>query len=281
MAFVSEREIQKFRNRRGQSGQGVIEYVLILIVVVSILLGGMYQLSEAFQSWANNYFGDYLTCLLETGELPSLGSSTTTGECAQLYREFSLAEGRPLVDGSTSESGTPREERDELQDQQDSTSGGSSGANAESASASGSVGSAGGGKRFRARRGGGGADEGSDINREVRAGPGAVGEINTRDKGRPERFRLDRTRNNYAKRLKEQDQEEAKARRPIADAGTGQKSGSKLIPVDRKISNEQKAPDVDGFTVGSFLRILLIAAIIIALLIFFGGQILQASKSMQ
>lgn len=281
MAFVSEREIQNFRRRPGQSGQGVIEYILILIVVVSIILGGMYQLSEAFKGWANNYFGDYLTCLLETGELPTLGSSQGTGECAQLYKEFNLADGRALVDGSTNESGTPREELKPEADSNSSSGGGSAARNNDGPNGA-AGGSSSAGNRFRARRGGGaGDDSGPGIDKQTRAGPGAVSEINSSDKGRPQRFQLERGRNDYVRRLKMEDEEEARARRPVASTGSGQKSGSRLIPIDRKIASSQQEPEIEGFTFGNFLRYLLIGAIIIALLIFFGGQILQASKSMQ
>ena len=61
------------KNRVREKGQAVIEYLLILILVVSIILGILYQFNDAFKKFINGYFGDYIACLLETGELPSLG----------------------------------------------------------------------------------------------------------------------------------------------------------------------------------------------------------------
>lgn len=56
----------------------------------------MFEFNTAFQAWANNYFGDYLTCLLETGELPTIeGSPGDSGICGQFFEPFSLKNGRP------------------------------------------------------------------------------------------------------------------------------------------------------------------------------------------
>jgi len=79
-----------------ERGQALAEYILMLTVSVALILGLMFEFNTAFQSWANNYFGDYLTCLLETGELPSIGGSPgDSGVCNQFFAEFSLKNGRP------------------------------------------------------------------------------------------------------------------------------------------------------------------------------------------
>lgn len=83
---------------RSQSGQAVVEYLLILTVTMMLVLGGMYQFSTAFRAFAQSYFGNYLECLLETGELPSVGAGD--GICASSYEPFSFARGRPLMDTS-------------------------------------------------------------------------------------------------------------------------------------------------------------------------------------
>lgn len=86
-----------------ESGQATFEYLLLLIFATLIIMGGLYQLSTAFQSFARSYFGDYFECLLETGELPTLGSGQ--GICASSYQPFSLSRGRALVDTSGMGSG--------------------------------------------------------------------------------------------------------------------------------------------------------------------------------
>ncbi len=104
----TSQQLSALRMLQQQSGQAVTEYVLILIVVVAIILGGLYQVNSAFKVWAQGYFGDYLSCLLETGELPALGGSVSAaaGVCNEMYEPFSLDKGRPLLASSGGGSGT-------------------------------------------------------------------------------------------------------------------------------------------------------------------------------
>lgn len=55
-----------------QRGQAVIEYVLLMVVVVSLILGlrGVFTSMNNFMS---DYMGEYVVCLMEYGELPTLG----------------------------------------------------------------------------------------------------------------------------------------------------------------------------------------------------------------
>jgi hypothetical protein len=55
------------------SGQALIEYVLILIITVSLILALIAQVFKPMQTFVQSYMGDYVQCLLETGELPSFG----------------------------------------------------------------------------------------------------------------------------------------------------------------------------------------------------------------
>lgn len=92
-----------------QSGQAVIEYLLVLIVTIGILLGVMYQFNEAFKKYVQSYFGEYIACLLETGEMPSLGGGDGISSeiCSASFEPFSLKDGRPFISsgGSNSEGG--------------------------------------------------------------------------------------------------------------------------------------------------------------------------------
>lgn len=292
MGFVSNRELFKKglqqtvaeRRKLGQSGQALMEYILVMIVVVAIILGGLYQLSSAFQVWANSYFGEYLSCLLETGELPTLGSSVTTGECAQSFQQFSIANGRPLVN-SNNPGG-------EAQGGGGANSSGDDGQSGRRTTTSSSVESGPGGvassrrtgrsNRFRAGRSGA-EKTGSNINRETRGGGGAAGPIASGGgDGRPKRIALGGSTDRYGRRGKtDKGEDEKRTKTKALEQVANEKVGPKLIPINRKVASNEQAPEVDDFTFGSFLRYLVIAAIIIALLIFFGGQILQVSKSME
>ena len=93
-----------------ESGQTIVEYILILVVTVGIILGVVLQFNKAFETFANNYFGNYLSCLLETGELPSLGlnGSDNVGICNQEFQPFSFSAGRPPVSESRLKRTSPR-----------------------------------------------------------------------------------------------------------------------------------------------------------------------------
>src|SRR5262245_37470345 len=79
---------------RSRKGQGTVEYLLVLSVVL-ILLGMLRQFNESFRSFVQNYYENYLTCLMETGELPSLGNSNSESECDAEFQPFTFAAGRP------------------------------------------------------------------------------------------------------------------------------------------------------------------------------------------
>lgn len=84
------------KDKACQAGQAVVEYILVLVIVVSIILGILFQFNDAFKNFLQSYFGDYLACLLETGELPTLGDGSGGGECQANFAGFSVASGKPL-----------------------------------------------------------------------------------------------------------------------------------------------------------------------------------------
>ncbi len=65
--------LNPIQNRRGQS---VVEFTLILIVTISLLFlsKGMFK---GMSDFIDKYMGDYVACLMEYGELPSLGVQNT------------------------------------------------------------------------------------------------------------------------------------------------------------------------------------------------------------
>lgn len=273
---------------KDESGQAVVEYVLILIVVVGIILGGLYQLNTAFRSWSEKYFGDYLSCLLETGELPSLGGAgISQGECEQQFEQFSLANGRPLVGGGVGAGGAAGDAGagdDSMGDE-----GGSAGAMGAGGGDGGAVvvqrfgaddpfGSSGGSRRFRARAAPSGDDEGSKSS----TGTAAITDLGgSGQDGKAIRIPVKNSVGLLGGRRYESEDEKTKDKTLIvAQAGGVQdKKGPELMRIERQ-PTEAKAPEIEEFTFGKFLRYLLIAAIVIAIVIFIGGQVLQVSKSM-
>jgi hypothetical protein len=251
--------------------------MMVLIVSVTLILGGLYQLNTAFKSWANNYFGDYLSCLLETGELPSMGGPPdNNGICNQLFKPFTLAEGRPHANPITATGGGE-------------TGGGRGGEGRRNQGGGGGGGGqfSGGGGRFGAgRRGSPGM--GDKSRRAAKRGGSATGSTSASDYGggysytqRPQRFQ---NRSQLDTKFAFQEEKEPRQQRRMASTtkkGDGDNTRKNSIRLKPSVVKTKKSTEADtGFTIGSFLKILIIAAIVIALFMFLGGQALSISKSM-
>jgi len=111
---------------RNQKGQGTVEYVLLLVVVIAIAGAVLTRFFKPFDSWAKNYLGAYFLCLLDTGELPSLGGQGSTGECNANFEAFSLAGGRAEKEGE-GKSGSSEESAGAKNRKRDRDSGGGGG----------------------------------------------------------------------------------------------------------------------------------------------------------
>jgi hypothetical protein len=266
------------------------EYILVLVVVVGIILGALYQFNSAVRVWADNYFGDYLACLIESGELPSLDGGAS-GECNQIYKPFSIADGRPLVGkgigaGGGNGAGGGSENNNSSGDSgsEDGYSGGDSGGGSKVVQSvpNANFDNFGGATRFRAKSGrsAAGADDGKDALNTGAAGPT---DLSGYESGKSVRIALRNTDGIRGGRISEDEKE--KEREPLkvsSESVTSEvKKGSELIRVDRKPATAGPPPDDEDFTFGKFLRYLIIAAIIIAIILFIGGQMLQVSKSME
>lgn len=81
-----------------QAGQGTAEYVLLLVIIVALCFGIIYQFNGSFARYMQSYYGEYLACLLETGELPA-GLSSGLGQCRSELEAFDLASGQSRAYG--------------------------------------------------------------------------------------------------------------------------------------------------------------------------------------
>ncbi len=276
MGFSIRDEQHPFKILGSQSGQGITEYILILVVTVAMVLGGMYQLNNAFKTWAQNYFGNYLACLLETGELPTIsGSPGDSGICAEQFEAFNFGEGwKPKPNGvsdGTSESSGP------------------SRATAESGRvASGYFPSSG---RFSGGRSGGSDSSGRVVSRfgasETPANTGSTAVSNygngysalNRRLNTQVKYRLD---NNSVMRDDPEAPQKSKVISTKRSDETTSKAGSARMKLKAAgLKRDTTNSDEGGLDFGDLIRILIIVAIILALILFLGGQALQVSKSME
>lgn len=267
-------------SRFSQSGQGLTEYLLLLVVTVALVLALANAYFRPMNRFLQNYVGEYIECLIDYGELPALGysESEVEQECNRAFEAFSLARGRPRAPSENSSS------------RRDLAGRGSGAQRADGASRSGSrvtnLNSSGGSARtagvdsasiqgkqrevpvesldetsyLRARRtssssGAGGAGGVRTIQAEGFAGVLAA----EREKARRREQRL----------------------RTVASSGDSPTPAAKKFVVTPPKPKE--APASQGFELGlgGIFRLALILAIIIAIIFFIAGQALQITKSME
>ncbi len=270
----TKQEFAKDRNK----GQGALEYILLLVLVSGIAMGSLWQFNDAFAKWANNYFGNYLACLLEYGELPSLGGGGG-GEalgCDSEFEEFSLASGRPAkgFDGIDDEKKAKDGDGDSGGRNSAGTSGsGSSNPSSAFGSNSGRGNASGGGPT---KVGGGAAEEGDeDI--------GDDGYMSSSGRGRGNNREDQAQATNVPLREGELAGDAKKEKKAIVKKEV--ESGSSTlrknsVPVRQPSANTKTNVEDEEIDLGlgGYVRMLLIIAIVIALIILLGSQGLQISK---
>lgn len=64
-----------------QSGQGLVEYILLLVVIIALASALLYQFIPAIKNVVDFQLGSYLQCLLDQGELPGLGGDNDVQDC--------------------------------------------------------------------------------------------------------------------------------------------------------------------------------------------------------
>lgn len=271
-----------FKPLSSSSGQGVVEYLLVLIVTVAIILGVIYQFNDAFRVYAKSYFGDYLACLLETGELPSIGGEGNS-TCNAFFQEFSIDNGRPLVgnglNGGGDSSSSSNDSEKSSPSKSSEENGGGSGYVARRNSGSG------GGGRFGS--GGSSRSGGEFADNSKKSKNNYTGSSDTSIPPTTMGRRGNSTGSNgdylegdfYVEKRRAEERTETNKIAAKSSNDTNVKQAERLR-VNRQVAAVNTEVEEKEFTIGNFLRIMLILAIIIALIVFLGGQALQISKSM-
>lgn len=316
-----------FTNHRGQA---VVEYILLLVVIVSLILGAKRAFSNV-NTFMSNYIGDYVACLMEYGELPSLGVAEAdlkkhedTGKiCQTNFGDFTFAGGVPYTGGGTGPGGGPTagpggrtrsgstgagrsnmaNSRNSSQnaDRQSSSRRGSE-SNTLRDAASGSSAGGGGGRgsspysRGTLRRSSAGYGAGDGVSAAGSEKVSVIEDPNAGDKerrrGRSGRYRGNRyvyNNNRYKAvtgRMAEEIEKKQPKKPPLKKTSvTKIDEGSGIGPTKKAFTPPTAKREVastnedSGFKFGNILRWLLIAGMVIAIVIFFGGQLLNYSNS--
>lgn len=304
-----------------QQGQAVVEYILLLVVIISMLMAtkGLFAGANKF---IDDYVGKYFICLMDYGELPKLGNSDSDlikhssggNPCAA---KFTVAGGASLTGGSTggSTSTNGKDSTSKIAGGKDSSSSSSSkGGSDSSKNSKGKNGSSGSDSDSLGNGSNGGAGNSNYANGRIQRsrssgtsdGPNDNGSNKTKiiedEQAGGSRNRFDdngrsgnKTEYKYnrykaitsgqmfdeieKKSAREVRKSEPKVVSKAAEEGfrPGPRKNA-FIPQERKIANIEDDKETN-FGFGAMMKWLMIAGMVVAIIVFFGGQIMNYSNS--
>lgn len=288
-----------------EAGQALLEYMLVVVITVAILVGLASQLFSPLQKFLQAYMGSYVECLLETGELPgTLGGdydTATTSDCrGKLKAAFAaLDEGNGSGSKSTKGGGgssgdsSSASDPNKDSDKSDSAAGGANGSSEARNGSSSQSGSGSGGSSSLLRRNGrkrsksegmkGGGDDKKvqsiPLN-EFYSGNGGRGGVRIHTIRRGERHVIPMgSLSDEELKIIKQGSSETSSRITVQELGEPRVKKIPILMNDNSKKDKSSEEPETSLGIGGFLRYLLIAAIIVAILVFVGRQAFQMSKS--
>ena len=273
-----------------QHGQAVVEYVLMLVVSVAMVMALAYQIFKPMQVFLKDYMGTYVSCLLETGELPSLGNEATQQiladeGCSAKFQPASIAKGRPPVNSSNSSSSSAKGSSSDGTNSGSGSSGGGSGGGGDGSGSTNPNGASNGRNLLTSRNNRSATDApgmGDGKTTEIPVDVATSKFYNRRSSAEyggvdpSKKFNIGGAMISDDEKKKQARKEESNQTIKLPEgAGTALKKIALKSP-ERKIAEESED---EGFTLGNFMRFLLIAAMIIAIIVVLGGQALKIAKS--
>lgn len=299
---------------KNQNGQSMVEYLLLLIVIVSILLSfkGLFTGAEKFMY---KYMGDYVSCLMEYGELPALGVSNSdlknqSGSgggkvCDSKFDGFTIENGRQAKT-NPSNSSSSSSNRSDASKQNSKNSSQPSDSKSSSSSDGQSAGSGGSGRRSSPYTSGKIARSGAGARISTGDGAKAFNEDDkvkvledTSAQGRGDgsnestygstRIRYEKVRYkaiagnelaNLNDKLSRQRTPSTKTLKTIDyESGFGPRKNT-INPPERKIAAAVEQKD-ESYSFGNFLKWLIIIGIGISIFLFFGSQVMSFLNSQE
>lgn len=266
-----------------QKGQAVTEYVLLLLVTIALVLAMANAIYRPFGDWMKDYMGAYLQCLLDVGELPNLSAVGGEGLCDEDFKPFTIAGGRPPGGQPGSNRGDGQRPQESQSNSNRDSSGGGSVA---------SAGSRNGGARrpdFNYRQRGADGATSLEEQRVVAEAPGAtryfrvvnVDPSGSNVYGRGKRIKakgvaglLAREREKLKKR-----QERVRKVAQIEEGGVLRKAKKHVVTPPKPKPTVDV--EIEPWSFGKLFRTFIIIALIVAIVLFIGGQAMQISKSME
>jgi len=267
---------------KDQRGQSIVEYTLLLVVVIAIAVAAGVRLFKPASQWVDFYLGTYTQCLLDSGQLPKIAGGNPQ-ECEDLP-------GNPTAAGGPGDPNNPANQAAKNKGNEINSGAGSSGSGSGAGGGSGSRSRRSakrGGKSFAADQkgvGGGGSDssfgdsDGNQKNKVRMVGAGiSSNAYSYRDSSRVRYLGINDLMDQEKRKIKRREERISK----LKDVEMGDFRIQKKItlkPSERKTAND--GPEVESFSFGGLIRIIIIVAIILITIIVIGSQLNTISKSM-
>ncbi len=273
-------------------GQAMIEYVLMLIITISLIVALASQIFKPLEKFMQAFMGEYVKCLLETGALPSFGGEGLTsaedmGCTMAKFNDVAGSGGSKNGKGGGGSSASGGSDSQSGSDKSSSSSGGDSeGSSSRSSSSYAGSASRGGRSIMRpSNRGSTGVESAASNGKVVEIafdGQGGGGFFKTTSNGRFTDARPKKTMAVGISGLTEADKKKIEKKREKSISrtiATGEFGAPiKKLGVKKPEIKSQTLDDSEPMTIGNFIRYLFIAALIIALVVFIGGQALSISS---
>lgn len=287
--------------QRSNSGQAVVEYILILVVSVTLILSLASVIFTPFQIFLNQFLGEYVSCLLESGELPPMGTDSLKAKTSCPIPKFKggapvSIPGGPTGSGySSSSSSNGSNGSSSGSSDSDKNGSNSDGSNSDDSSKNrqgtrgnlNSGGSGGMGSRPTASDGAGGnSSKSRELEIPDQAGSGGPGTFSGNRfantalglSGKKTRaIGLDGMTDEQKSKLKPSE----RGGQTKISAGDGmivKEKKTTIKPPERKVAGVAEEED-SGFQFGNLIRILFIIGIIVIIIALIGGQVAQMVKS--
>lgn len=290
----------------------MIEYILLLIITISMILLAMANLFRPMQNFLQNFMGTYVSCLLTSGELPAIRTENTmkdddpkcsfslTGGNGRLGKGGNGSNGGNSSNGNNSNGNNGKADNGNPNGDNGSSSSSGDGSKVNGGSAGGAGNSYAG---SRSRRSGFGRS--SFLKRSADGGSGGGDDsaghgpryINNLDGNKDDRYFRNQQKTTQLNRRNGRgvfvsgmtEEEQKKIERKIQSQPRTLPKGSEEFSVPGKKTIVKPPPerkkttakeDDESFTFGSFFKYILIAVILLLILILGGGQAFEMSKTM-
>ena len=255
-------------------GQGTLEFVLLIVVAVTLVLALASQFFKPFKKYADYYLGSYVECLLDEGELPTLGNEGSTLDCGTPPSDFANA---AAAEAAAAKSNAANASKNADAAKSAGNKNGNSGGSGNLVSND--------GKSFRSVSGSGSDGAAGGENSTKNESSSSKGSKFYRALGSNEEIIIHRKKTQDFEVSQLSESARAQVEKAAAPTSTVLESSSEISSQSKRMALKNSARDVasadsqeEEWSFGKIFRIVIIILVLIALFLVVGGQLNQIRK---